>query len=56
MAVFFGEAALILQGQVIWINCLITVVAIALLSIGRFSVPMIVGFGAIFGVIVDAVI
>ena len=55
LAVFFGEAALILDGQVIWTNCVITVLAIALLFIGRFSVPMIVGFGAIFGVILEVV-
>ena len=56
LAVFFGEAALIFDGQVIWINFVTTVFAFTLLFSGRCSVPMIVGIGAVLGVILDAVV
>ena len=56
LAVFFGEAALTLDGQVVLLNFVAAVFALGLLFSGRFSVPVIVGIGALYGIIADAVI
>ena len=51
LAVFFGEAALVLNGHPHWINVAISFFAFGLLSIGRVSVPLVVVLGAVCGII-----
>jgi chromate transporter len=51
LAVFFGEAALFLGGEIVWVNAVAAVLAFGLLQSGRIGVPMMVLFGAGFGAI-----
>jgi len=51
LAVFFGEAALIQNGGIHWINAVAAVVAFVLLHSGKVGVPLMVVLGAGFGVV-----
>ncbi len=50
LAVFFGEAALLSDAGIHWINAVAAVVAFVLLQSGRVGVPLMVALGAGFGV------
>ncbi|MDD9877592.1 MAG: chromate efflux transporter [Magnetovibrio sp.] len=51
LAVFFGEAALVQGGEILWINGVAALAAFALLHSGRVGVPLMVVIGAVFGLI-----
>jgi len=55
LAVFFGEAALLVDGGFHWINAVAAVVAFALLQSGLVGVPLMVVLGAGFGVVMQFV-
>ncbi|MBT6096606.1 MAG: chromate efflux transporter [Rhodospirillaceae bacterium] len=56
LAVFFGEAALLSDAGIHWINAAAGVVAFVLLQSGRVGVPLMVALGAGFGVVMQTLL